>query len=204
MRLWTDQVLPRLQTLLLDLGPAREARARVCAGLAGDVVEIGFGSGLNLPHLPAAVTGLWAVEPSPASRRLSARRRAASPAPVELAAPDAQQLPFADARFDAALSTWTLCTVPDPALALAELRRVLRPGGQLHFVEHGLSADPAVARWQHRLTPVQRRVAGGCHLDRDIVELLRVAGFTLTALDRYHERVAPRVLGSMYEGRAVA
>lgn len=201
--IYGDQVLPRLQNRLLDLGGTREIRARVCAGLAGDVVEVGFGSGLNLPHLPSEVSGLWAVEPALVGRRLSARRRAASPVPVTFAGLDGQRLPFDDDRFDAALTTWTLCTIPDAVTALRELRRVLRPGGTLHFVEHGLSPDASVARWQHRGTPVQRRLAGGCHLDRDIPRLLASGGFTVTRLDTFYEKGAPRMLGYMFEGRAV-
>lgn len=202
MGFYGEQVLPRLQNRLLDLPQTRETRARVCEGLAGDVVEIGFGSGLNLPHLPVDVTGLWAVEPAEIGQRLSAHRRDEAAVPVVFAGSDAQHLPFADARFDAALSTWTLCTIPDPVRALREVRRVLRPGGRLHLVEHGLAGDPPVARWQHRLTPVQRRLAGGCHLDRDIPTLLVDGGFAVDYLDTYYEPGAPRFLGCMYEGRA--
>jgi ubiquinone/menaquinone biosynthesis C-methylase UbiE len=204
MGLYRDQVLPRLQDRLLDLGDTRAIRSRVCAGLAGDVVEIGFGSGLNLPHLPGTVTSLWAVEPSTVGRGLSTRRRERSAVPVVFAAGDAQSLPFGDGRFDAALSTWTLCTVPDPAAALREVRRVLRPGGLFHFVEHGLSPDRNVSRWQHRANPVQRRLGGGCNLDRDIRAIVEDAGFTIVSLDTYYEKRAPKALGYMYEGRARA
>ena len=122
----------------------------MCSGLAGDVVEIGFGSGLNLPHLPPAVTGVWAVEPSTTALRLSAERQAASPVPVVVAGDDAQSLDLPDDRFDAALCTWVLCGIPDGGAALAEVARVLKPGGVLHFVEHGLAPDPGVVRWQRR------------------------------------------------------
>lgn len=202
MALYRDQVLPRLQNRLMDLGDSREIRARVCSGLAGEVVEVGFGTGLNLPYLPPAVAGLWAVDPAVVGQKLSRRRRAEAHVPVVFAGLDGESLPFPDGRFDAALSTWTLCTIPDAVQALREIRRVLKPGGELHFVEHGLSADARVAGWQHRCTPLQRRVAGGCHLDRDIPALLESAGFTVTALDTYDEPAAPRVLGHMYEGRA--
>lgn len=204
MALYRDQVLPRLQNVLMDLGDSRDIRARVCSGLAGDVVEVGFGTGLNVPYLPPAVAGLWAVDPAVVGRSLSRRRRADSDVPVVFAGLDGESLPFPDQRFDAALSTWTMCTIPDAVQALRELRRVLKPGGLLHFVEHGLAPDTKVASRQHRLTPLQRRVAGGCHLDRDIPALIEAAGFTVTSLDTYYERAAPKVLGHMYEGRARA
>jgi SAM-dependent methyltransferase len=188
----------------MNRGNAPAIRERVCDGLVGDVLEIGFGAGLNLPYLPAAVTGVWAVEPSATGRSLSRKRRDGSTVPVVFECDDAMALPFPDDRFDSALSTWTLCTVPDPVTALREVRRVLRPGATLHFVEHGLAPDAGVVRWQRRLNPVQRRLAGGCHLDRDIAGLVRAAGFELTAMSTYYERTAPKVLGSMYEGRAAA
>ncbi len=202
MAVYRDHVLPRIQDRLLGLGETRAIRSRVCAGLAGDVVEVGFGSGHNLPYLPAGVSGLWAVDPSVVGRRLSRARRDRSPVPVVFSGPDGEVLPFADDRFDAALSTWTLCTIPDAVAALRELRRVLRPGGRLHLAEHGLAPDRTVATWQRRGTPLQRRLAGGCHLDRDIPALLEAGGFTVEVLDTYYERSAPKVLGHMYEGRA--
>jgi ubiquinone/menaquinone biosynthesis C-methylase UbiE len=202
MPFYRDHVLPRIQDRLMDRGDAPAIRARVCADLRGDVLEVGFGSGHNLPYLPPEVTGLWAVDPSTVGRGLSRRRREQSPVPVAFAGVDGESLPFPERRFDGALSTWTLCTIPDAVAALREMRRVLRPGARLHFVEHGLSTDSRVAAWQHRGTPLQRRLAGGCHLDRDIPALLAAAGFTVEACDTYYEPAAPKVLGHMYEGTA--
>jgi ubiquinone/menaquinone biosynthesis C-methylase UbiE len=133
----------------------------VCEHLDGEVLEVGFGSGLNLPHLPPAATKLYAVDPAELGRRLAAERLAEAPVPVEFVGLDGQDLPLEDDSVDRVLSTWTLCTIPDADRALHEVRRVLRPGGTFHFVEHGRSPDAKVARWQDRLNPIQQRVAGG-------------------------------------------
>jgi ubiquinone/menaquinone biosynthesis C-methylase UbiE len=201
--LYRDHVLPRLTDRCCGLVPA-EHRARACAGLSGEVVEVGFGSGLNVPHYPAGVTRVLAVEPSDVGFRRAADRLAASPVRVERVAHDAQRLPLPDASVDAALSTWTMCTIPDVAAALAELRRVLRPGGRLHFVEHGLSPDGRVARWQHRLNGLQMRLAGGCRIDRPIGALVEQAGFRLERLETGYVASTPNPWGYLYEGTATA
>jgi ubiquinone/menaquinone biosynthesis C-methylase UbiE len=182
--------------------PALEQRQRVCVGLTGEVVEIGFGSGLNVAYYPAAVTGVHAVEPSDTAWKLAGKRVAAASVPVERAGLDGQSLPFADHRFDAALSTWTMCTIPDLPRALSELRRVLKPGGSLHFVEHGLAPDVVVQRWQHRFDPLQGRLFGGCSLSRPIVNELNVAGFSVTELDVFYEKGSPRFVGALSLGIA--
>ena len=201
MGFYREQVLPRVTDAVLNRADLRRIRDRAAAGLAGEVLEVGFGSGLNVPHYPPAVTRVLAVDPAQAGRRLAARRLAASPVPVEFAGTDGAQLPVADASVDHALVTWTLCTIPDPGRALAEICRALRPGGLLHFAEHGRSPDPHVARWQDRLTPVQRRLAGGCHLNRAIDRLITDSGLRLTRLDTYYLN-GPKTLGYTVEGRA--
>lgn len=180
-------VLPRLINAVCGASGLRSLRRRACAGLAGEVLELGFGSGHNLPFYPPEVTCVAAVEPSDLSWKLAAGRVAAAAFPVTRLGLDGQKLPFEDGSFDASLSTWTLCTIPDAAAALAEVRRVLRPGGRLHFLEHGLAPDERVRRWQRRLDPVQVRIAGGCHFTRPIAAMLTAAGFEITALDVFYE-----------------
>jgi SAM-dependent methyltransferase len=196
MSVYRDQVLPRIVDVACGMKTALPQRQRVCQGLAGEVVEIGFGSGHNVPYYPAAVTGVAAVEPADLAWKLAAKRLHETSIPIRRAGLDGQSLPFEDDRFDAAVSTWTMCTIPDLGSALAELRRVLKPGGTLHFIEHGLAPDAGVRVWQHRLEPVQKRVFGGCHLTRPIADLLAGAGFTVTELDTYYEERTPKVFGA--------
>ena len=202
MGIYQEQVLPRLQDKVMAREATREIRGRVCAGIAGDVVEVGFGTGLNTPYYPERVNKVVAIEPSQVCMRLATPRIAAASAPVEYGGLTGERLDLGDDHFDAVLSTWTLCTIPDLGLALNELRRVLKPGGSFHFVEHGHAPDAPVARWQRRLEPLNKRLAGGCHLTRRIPDNITNAGFRIDRLDEYCIKGEPKPFGYTFEGQA--
>lgn len=201
MPLWKDRILPRLVHCALRSREIGEVRSRYLGGIDGTVLEIGFGSGLNLPYL-GNIGKLYAVEPSETAWKMAREAIERVPFPVERIAETAEAIPLPDASVDHAVSAFTLCTIPGVAQALAEVWRVLRPGGTLRFVEHGRSPEPRVARWQDRLTPLQKRAAGGCHLNRDIEELIRGAGFRIERLDRFHVQ-GPKIATHVYAGTAV-
>ena len=184
LRVWDEHVVPRLTDLSLRGHEVGELREAACAGLTGRVLEIGFGSGLNVPWYPPAVTSVTAIEPSDVGWRLSMSRRERARVPVERAGLDGQRLDLADASHDCALVTFSLCTIPDAVLALREARRVVRAGGHLSALEHGLAPDESVRRWQRRLEPAQRALAAGCHLTRDIPAMVRDAGWEVVDVER--------------------
>jgi ubiquinone/menaquinone biosynthesis C-methylase UbiE len=201
MGFYDDQVVPRFIDLVMGRRELTPIRARVAASLDGNVLEVGFGSGLNVPHYPDGVAQVQAVDPATVGRKLAAKRVASTRVPVEYVALDAQALPLETASIDHVLTTWTLCSIPDVDRALAEIRRVLRVGGSLHFVEHGRSPVREVAVWQDRLTPLQRRIAGGCHLNRRIDQLVLESGLELVRLENYYAK-GPRPFAYMFEGVA--
>jgi ubiquinone/menaquinone biosynthesis C-methylase UbiE len=183
MGIYEDQVLPRVIDKVCGIGSVTRWRRRAVEGLSGTVIEPGFGSGLNLPVYPSGVSRVYAVDPAQLGQKLAAKRLAASPFDVQFIGLDGQTIPLDDNSCDAGLSTFTLCTIPDSAAALGELRRVIKPGGSLHFLEHGQAPDAKVQRWQGRMEPMQKKLAGGCHLTRDIPSLIEAAGFDIEWVD---------------------
>ncbi len=201
MGLYADQILPRVVNWVMDSPALERLRQRTAAPLHGEVLELGFGSGLSLPHYPDAVTRVYAVDPAVLGRRLASERIERTSIPVEFTGLDGQRIPLPDESVDSALCTWTLCTIPDADRALREVRRVLRPGGVLRFVEHGRHDDPAVARWQDRLNPLQNLLAGGCNINRRIDTLIEESGLHMVELETF-SMPGPRIFTRTYLGTA--
>jgi ubiquinone/menaquinone biosynthesis C-methylase UbiE len=203
MGIYSNLVFPRLCHWTMRSPEITRLRAEVLADARGEILEIGFGTGLNLEHYPAQVCRITAVDPNEGMGRLARKRIAGGRIEVDLRGNGAEALPFEDGRFDTVVSTWTLCSIPDVERAVAEVYRVLKPGGRFVFLEHGLGDDPGVQRWQRRLNWLQKRVGDGCRLDLDVEALLRQAPFGDVGLDRFLLAGAPRTHGSMYRGAAV-
>ena len=202
MGLYQKFILPHLINAAMNNKDVTARRRELIPRASGAVLEIGIGSGLNLPFYSSAVTRLAGVDSSPELLSMARRRLSALHFPADLSCRAAEELPFDDRSFDTAVLTWTLCTIVDPMRALSEIRRVLRPDGRLLFVEHGLSVDREVQEWQHRLTPIWKRIGGGCHLNRKIDDLVRPAGFRIVELQTTY-LPGPRPLTFTYQGIAL-
>lgn len=202
MSLYQRRIVPWLVELSMRQEQLLAWRRALVPAARGRVLEVGVGSGMNLPLYGQGVSEVVGLDPSQELLDMAGRRAAEAVVPVSLVRGSASEIAVGDASVDTVVMTWTLCTIPDPLAALREMRRVLKPGGALLFVEHGLSPDPGVARWQHRLTPAWRRFTGGCHLDRKIDDLVRTAGFALPELRNEYAK-GPRPMTYMYQGRAV-
>jgi ubiquinone/menaquinone biosynthesis C-methylase UbiE len=201
MSFYQRYVIPRLTHVAMRQKQFLPFRQRVIGAAEGRVLEIGIGSGLNLPLYGGAVTSVIGLEPSPGLLRMARPRAEAAPAPVMLLDASAETIPLDSGTIDTVVTTWTLCTIPNSEQALAEMRRVLRSSGALLFVEHGRAPEPGVARWQDRLDPLWSRLAGGCHLNRKIDDLIRRSGFRIEALE--NARIpGPRTHTYLYQGRA--
>lgn len=203
MGLYSRYVFPRLCDWAMRAPRIDRLRRELLVEANGEILEIGFGTGLNLEHYPEHVRGITAVDPGEGMSRIARRRVARSTRTVDLRVQTAEELPFDDGTFGCVVSTWTLCSIPNAGRAVEEVARVLRPGGRFLFLEHGLAESTGVQRWQHRLTPIQRRLADGCRLNLDIAGLVRSAPFRQVEVERFVMQGTPRLLGSMYRGLAV-
>ncbi len=202
MGLYAKYVLPRLIDLTMRNRETARLRAEWLPRARGNVLEVGIGSGLNLPFYSSRVQRVYGLEPSPELQRMARRRALGSPLEIEFLLQHAEEpLPLHDATIDTVVMTWTLCSIADPAEALRQIRRTLKADGRLIFLEHGRAPDPAVAAWQDRLTPVWKRIAGGCHLDRKIDEVIQAAGFHIDDMRTFYMS-GPRPMAYTYQGVA--
>jgi len=202
MGLYADGIFPLVMDWLLGKEAFARLRTGLLAPVSGKVLEIGFGTGLNLPCYGQGVTDLHVIDPARLLPERVSQRIAAVAFPVHVVRLDAETLPFDERQFDNVVSTWTLCTIGDPVRALREVRRVLKPAGRFHFLEHGRSADRGVAAWQDRLNPIQQVIGCGCNLNRPIDRFLTQAGLVIGNLDRFQMDGVPRIVGEMYRGWA--
>jgi ubiquinone/menaquinone biosynthesis C-methylase UbiE len=201
MSFYQRQIVPRLIHLAMRQNYLVPFRKRVIGAAEGRVLEIGIGSGLNFPLYGAKVTSVIGLEPSSELRRMAGARASSAAVPIKLLDASAEVIPLDTGSIDTVVTTWTLCTIPNAPLALTEMRRVLKPGGALLFVEHGRAPEPGVARWQDRLDPLWSRIAGGCHLNRRMDDLIAGNGFRIEAL--VNARLpGPRTHAFLYEGSA--
>ena len=197
-----EHIFPRLMEWVMGGEEFKKQRSLVLAQAYGTVLEIGFGTGLNLPHYPASLSSLHAIDPAHVLPRKVAERSAAVPFPLQIQRTSAETLPYDDRSFDCVVSTWTLCTIPDPVKALRETLRVLKPDGVFLFLEHGRSEDEKIAAWQNRLNPVQNIIGCGCNLNRKIDHIIARAGLKIMTLDRFQMQNVPKLGGEMYRGSA--
>jgi ubiquinone/menaquinone biosynthesis C-methylase UbiE len=202
MNLYSRYLFPRLMDRMMGDENLSRYRRQLLADVTGEVLEIGFGTGLNLPHYPASVQKVTAIDANAGMNAIAQKRLATSPITVDYRVLNGEQLPIADQAYDSVVSTWTLCSIANVQQALREVHRVLKPGGRFFFIEHGLSNDPQVQVWQRRLTPIQRVIGDGCHLDRDISRLVQTV-FPSVTLEQFPDPSLPKVGGYFYQGVAV-
>lgn len=202
MGFYATRIFPRLMDWVMRRQEFHRLRADLLKNAQGDVLEIGLGTGLNLACYPPDIVRLRAVDPALLLPDRVATRSAAASFPVEITHLSAERLPYESGTFDCVVSTWTLCTIPDPLAALREVRRVLKPTGRLLFLEHGRSNDPGTAAWQDRLNPIQKVIGCGCNLNRPIDRLIREAELHIMQLDRLVMEGIPRIGGELYRGIA--
>jgi len=203
MSFYDDRILPHFINLACGTEPILKQREKIVPQAEGRILEIGMGSGINIAYYnPAKVEKLWGLEPSPGMRKKAAARVAAAPFDLEWQDLPGEEIPLEDNSVDSIVLTYTLCTIPDWLAAVKQMRRVLKPGGKLLFSEHGKAPDAAVRKWQDRIDPIWGKVAGGCHLNRDIPELLKQGGFKIKQMDMLYLPGTPKIAGYTYWGYA--
>jgi ubiquinone/menaquinone biosynthesis C-methylase UbiE len=201
MGFYSQRILPRVMDWSMSNPRFSEYRKEVLSQVYGDVLEIGFGSGLNLPHYPDRIQTLTTIDANPGMNSLAQKRIQSSSIQVDNKVLNGENLPMPDHSFDTVVSTWTLCSIANVDQALQEIHRVLKPGGKFFFIEHGLSDHPKVQLWQHRLNPLQKILADGCHLNRNIEQLVKKY-FTTVILKKFSSDDFPKIVGYMYKGVA--
>ena len=202
MGLYSNLILPYCIDFSMSGDNLQEYRQQLLADVSGEILEIGFGTGLNLPHYPKNVVRITTIEPNPGMQRLARSRIKQSRITVDYKILNSENLPLADESFDSVVCTWTLCSIKQPDRAIAEVHRLLKPGGKFLFIEHGLSRDASVRFWQNTLTPIQKVIADGCHLNRQIDRLVRQK-FDSVTLEQFYDSKLPSAIGYMYRGIAI-
>lgn len=201
MSFYSNFILPRMLDWAMSTPENAQYRQQLLAEVEGEVLEIGFGTGLNLPYYPAKTDKIITVDPNPGMRRLAEKRITKSAIEVDNQLLNGENLPMNDGSFDCVVSTWTLCSIAKVDRAIAEIYRVLKPGGKFLFIEHGLSDETSIQVWQNRLTPIQKIIADGCHLNRNIEQLVEQK-FTNIEIDKFYAPKFPKISGYMYRGIA--
>lgn len=203
MSFYEERILPHLIDRACSVGQVMKLRQQIVPEARGVILEVGMGSGINLQfYKPDSVELVYGLEPSEGMRRKAAANLERSPVEVKWLDLPGEKIPLADESVDTVLLTFTLCTIPDWSAALQQMKRVLKPGGILLFLEHGESPDAGTQKWQYRITPGWRKIAGGCHLNRHIADLIRSAGFEITELENFYVPKTPRIAGYIFKGRA--
>ncbi|MDM9384431.1 class I SAM-dependent methyltransferase [Chlorogloeopsis sp. ULAP01] len=201
MGFYSQRILPYLLDWSLSDSSLAKYRQEVLAEVKGEILEIGFGTGLNLSYYPKHIHKIITVDANPGIHGLAQKRIQASSITVDHRVLNGENLPMADNTFDSVVSTWTLCSIENVEQALREIYRVLKPAGRFFFVEHGLSHEPEVQVWQNRLTPLQKRIAGGCHFNRNIRQLIE-SEFDIVSLEEFYAEKTPKISGYLYKGIA--
>ena len=202
MSFYSNLIVPYCIDLAMSGSNLEQYRHQLLESVSGEILEIGFGTGLNLPHYPESVTKITTIDPNPGMQKLARSRIKESQITVDYKVLNGESLPMADASFDSVVCTWTLCSIPLVEQAIAEVYRLLKPGGKFFFIEHGLSYERGIRAWQNRLTPIQKVIADGCHLNRQIDKLVEQQ-FPNVNIEQFYTPKLPKVLGYMYRGIAI-